>query len=118
MRAKLKGLHSPDIDDLESWSPGDGPFGLHLDAMIGPSDSKGEESFGITVCTPEWFANEQMRGHPIRSGLHTLFVVKYDYRVLSDYIERAAQRAEGKDWHEIGEKLSSLGRWEFAEYTP
>jgi len=28
MRAKLKGLHSPDIDALENWSPGDAPFGF------------------------------------------------------------------------------------------
>lgn len=118
MRAKLKRLHSPDIDNLEAWSPRDEPFGFYLDAMIGPSDSEGEESFGITVCTPQWFSNERMSGQTIRSGLHTLFVSRYDYRALWDFIERAAQRSEGKDWNEIGLKLSWLGQWEFADYTP
>ena len=118
MRAKLKRLYSPDVPNLETWSPCDGPFGFHLDAMIGPADSKGEESFGITVCTPEWFANELMRDQNIRSGIHTLFVANYDYRALWNYIERAAQRSEGENWSEIGAKLSWLGNWEFADYTP
>jgi hypothetical protein len=118
VRAKLKGLHSVDIDDLETWSPGDGASGFNLDAMIGPSESIGEESFGITVCTPECFANEQMSGQSIRSGIHTLFVIEYDYRALRNFIERAAQRSEGKDWHEIAVKLSWLGKWEFADYAP
>jgi immunity protein 8 of polymorphic toxin system len=118
VRAKLKRLHSPDIDDLESWSPGDEPFGFQVSALIGPADSKGEESFDMIVCTPEWFAREQMRGQAIRSGIHTLFVTRYDYRALWNFIERAAQRSEGNDWHEIGLKLAWLGNWEFADYTP
>ena len=49
MRAKLKGLHSPDIDNLENWSSGKKPFGFLLQAMIGPGDGPGEESFNLTV---------------------------------------------------------------------
>ena len=116
MRAKLKGLHCPEIDDLESWSPGDGPFGISVLALIGPADSTGEESFVLTICTPEWFAAEQMRGQSVRSGTHTLFVTKYDYRAIVNFIERAVHRAEGKTWREIAEQLSWLGHWEFADY--
>ena len=43
MRGKLKGLHSADVFNLETWSPGDEPFGFQLDAMIGPAESEGEE---------------------------------------------------------------------------
>jgi len=118
VRAKLKSLNSPDIAKLETWSPGDGPFGFHLDVFIATIDSEGEDRFGITVCTPEWFASEVMRGQAIRSGIHTLFVTTYDYRALWNFIERAAQRSEGANWSEIGAKLSWLGDWEFADYTP
>jgi len=117
VRGKLKGLHSADVFNLETWSPGDEPFGFQLDAMIGPAESEGEESFGMTVCTPEWFAKKQMSGQTIRSGEHTLFLTKYDYRALWNFIERAAQRSEGEDWSEIAAKLSWLGHWEFADYT-
>lgn len=117
MRATLKGLHSPDIDDLENWSPGDEPFGFLLQAMIGPSDGPGEESFDLTVCTPEWFAAHRMEAG-IVMGSRTLFVSAYDYRAVKAFLERAAQRAEGKNWREIAESLSWLGTWEFENYRP
>ena len=117
MRAKLKGLHSPDIDNLETWSPGGGPFGFFLQAMIGPSDGPGEESFNLTVCTPEWFAAHRMETG-IMMGSRTLFVSVYDYRAIRTYLERAAQRTEGKNWREIAESLSWLGEWEFENYQP
>ena len=116
MRAMLKRLHSPDIQNLESWSPGDEPFGFLLQAMIGPADGPGEESFDIMVCTPEWFSANRMNEKTIVSGAHTLFVASYDYRVLKAYIERAAQRYEEKTWPEIAARLSWLGHSEFAEY--
>jgi hypothetical protein len=117
MRAKLKGLHCPSIDDLENWSSGEEPFGIFIQAMIGPSDSPGEESFGLTVCTPDWFAANKM-GDGVTSADRTLFVKRYDYRVLLTYLERAAQRTEGKNWTEIAESLSWLGEWEFENYKP
>jgi hypothetical protein len=118
VRAKLKGLYSPDINELETWSPDGTSFGFPLEALIGPSESEGAESFSMTVCTPDWFANEGMSGQAIMSGNHTLFVTEHDYRALWQFIERAAQRSEGNNWHEIALKLSWLGRWEFADYTP
>ena len=117
MRAELKCLHCPNIDDLENWSPGDEPFGIFVQAMIGPSDGPGEESFNLTVCTPEWFAAHKM-GNGIVMGSRTLFVSRYDYRMIKAYLERAAQRAEGNSWREIAEGLSWLGEWEFENYRP
>jgi hypothetical protein len=117
VRAKLKRLYSPDIPDLENWQPGEGPFGFHLQAMIGPSDTEGAESFDMTVCTPDWFA-EQMQGQAVRSGNHILFVPAYDYRALKSFIERAVQRSEAENWNSLANRLSWLGHWEFADYQP
>jgi hypothetical protein len=116
MRAKLKGLHSPDIVDLISWSPGDDDFGFLLQIMIGPSDTEGFESFDVMVCTPRWF-EEQLKGQKIRSGEHTLFMDSYDYCALVNYIEKRVHSFEAVDWQGLVAKLSSLGRWEFADYA-
>jgi hypothetical protein len=117
MRAKLKGLHSADVLDLENWTPESGPFGFSLQAMIGPSDSEGAESFSLTVCTPEWFSLHRMNGG-MTSGHHTVFVTNYNYRSLVVFLERAVQRAEGTTWRELAEGLAWLGEWEFASYRP
>ena len=118
MRAKLKGLHSPDIDDLEHWSPDSDSFGFLLQAMIGPADGSGHESFDLIVCTSDWFADHEMAEAPIRSGHHTLFVKRYDYRMLKAFIERAVHAVEADSWSGVAEKLSWLGNWEFANYRP
>jgi Immunity protein 8 len=113
MRAKLKGLHSPDISDLENWQPEKSSFGFLLRAMIGPADREGAESFDMMVCTPEFF-REQLRG--VMSGMHTLFMPSYDYSALRNFIERAVHRAEAEDWEKLAARLSWLGHWEFADY--
>jgi hypothetical protein len=115
MRAILKAMHSPDVPDLETFIPDDGPFGFLLQAFIGPSDADGAESFDLTVCTSEWFAFRRVRGQSIVSGYHTLFVDEYDFQALKNFLERSVQRSEGETWGEIAGKLSWLGQWEFAE---
>jgi hypothetical protein len=118
MRAKLKELHSLNIDDLEHWSPDGDSFGFLLQAMIGPANGPGYESFDIVVCTPDWFADHEMANATIRSGHHTLFVKAYDYRQIRAFIERAVHAVEADTWSQIAERLSWLGLWEFANYRP
>lgn len=114
MKGQLKRLHSPDVADLESYSPGDAPFGFLLQAMIGPVESDGAEAFSMMVCTPEWFAKVMLKETTIRSGVHTIFVTTYDYRKLQTFIERAVHAAEEPTWGEIARRLSWLGDWEFS----
>ena len=85
--------------------------------MVGPVDGKGEESFGVTVCSPSWFAAE-MGKEEIRSGHHTIFMREYNYEILRAFIERAIHRIEAPTWKELAEKLSWLGHWEFDDYKP
>ena len=60
MRAQLKRLHSPDVWDLKSFKP-DGPFSILVEAMAGPVDAPGEESFDIIVCTYDWLPTTSQR---------------------------------------------------------
>jgi hypothetical protein len=115
IRAELKRLHSPDVFNLEDFQP-DGSFGILVQAMVGPSSAPGEESFGIIVCTPAWFA-DRMAGD-IYPGRHHLFVRRYDFHLLKKYLERYCSTCTVASWHEVAEKLGRLGHWEFEDYKP
>jgi hypothetical protein len=72
MEAQLKSLHSPDVPNLESWVPEDpASWVFLLQAMIGPKNAEGEESFDIMVCTPSWLATT-LSTDGIRTGEHML----------------------------------------------
>lgn len=116
IRAELKRLHSPDVDDLKGYSPEESDnFGFLLQAMIGPADCEGEESFDMVVCTPEWLK----RTYPateIILGCHYLIVFRYDYENLAGYIARFAERCSGESWRDVAQQLTRLGKWEFEDY--
>jgi hypothetical protein len=84
--------------------------------MVGPSGSVGEESFGITVCTPEWF--EQNMKDSVTSGRHYLFVKEYDYQELKSFLIKYCSTSMGNSWAEVAEKVARIGYWEFEDYKP
>jgi hypothetical protein len=117
MRAELKALHSPDVQDLENWQPTDPErFGFLLQAMIGPFCGQGMESFDIQVCTPAWFGQNMLSDVDLRTGEHIIFMSRYDYRALVGFIERYCHRCEGETWRDVAQRLGRLGRWEFEDY--
>jgi hypothetical protein len=114
----LKRLHSPDIFDLESFSPADPTcFSFLLQAMFGPAGSEGEESFDIVVCTPRWLSAEVER-KGIVDGRHHLIVGQFDFAQVSAFLSEYAKTCAGKTWREVAVKLARLGHWEFEDYTP
>jgi hypothetical protein len=118
MRAKLKALHSPDID-LEAFSPTDPTsFGFLLQAMIGPEDQDGAESFDIEVCTPKWLMERQQSGAApaVVLGTHMMFVSCFDLGQIRGELDRYCERCVGADWAALANKLASLGAWEFQDY--
>ena len=117
MKAELKRVHSPDVQDLERYIP-ENPenFGFLLQAMIGPEGTEGEESFDIEVCTPKWL--EEIYGpEDVVIGRHHLIVREYNYARLVGVIKKYLQQCSGEDWTQIGKKVSRLGKWEFEDYT-
>ena len=117
MRASLRGLLlSPDPrtlpDDAASFM-----FGAQL--LVGPADGPGEESFDLTVCSPEWLAEQCRSGEPV-NGLHHVIVDwdSYDERVLRRWLEARVHAVEADSWDGIADQLRFLGGWEFDGYRP
>jgi|ERR1700740_3601776 Immunity protein 8 len=110
--AELKKLTSTDVS-LETFRP-QGPFGVYVLAMVGPAGEPGEESFGITVCTSEWF--EQSMKDPVVSGRHHLFVKEYNFEELKSYLSKYCRTCMGDSWAEVAEKVACIGNWEFEDY--
>lgn len=117
MKATLKRVHSPDIENLPSYSPEDSEkFSFLLQAMVGPEGKEGEESFDIEVCTPNWMI-DNFGEEKVVLGLHRLILIEYDYEIMISAIERFLEGCSGDNWPEIAQKVSQLGRWEFENYS-
>lgn len=116
MRAVLKSL---DLEPDPSTLPADpAEFSLLARMIVGLPDTPGEESFDITVCTPEWLAQacEQVGG--IYSARHHIVVSleQFDQRALHAWLSAQVQNVEADTWAGIGERLGRLGYWEFEDY--
>jgi Immunity protein 8 len=118
VRPVLKRLHSPDIPDLESYSPEDpNSFSFLLQAMFGPEGGEGDESFDIVICTPAWLSREVARKGFV-DGRHHLIVREYNLSHLRSFLSQYAKNSASNTWQEAANKLSRLGKWEFEDYKP
>jgi hypothetical protein len=113
VKAALRAVHSPDVEDLASYAPGD-EFGFLLEMMIGPREEEGEEAFELVVCTPGWLART-LENHPV-SGAGYLFVGRYDFAAIEAYLRTHVEMVEGATWKDVATKLSRFARWEFEDY--
>ena len=117
MRAEIRYFHSPDVEDLENWSP-ETPdcFSYLLQVFIGPKDGKGEESFDFIVCTPAWLKDHYSFDSvvPLR---HYLLVFRHQFDAVRKTLEELVDRAQGDTWNELAIWLASYGKWEFDGYS-
>jgi len=117
MKAEVKSIHAPEVNDLKSYTPQDREcFALQLQVMVGPKGMEGEESFDLTVCTPKWLL-KQYDKDDIVVGRHHIIVFEYHYHKMIDFIKRLIESCEGDDWEEVAQKVSRYGMWEFEDYT-
>jgi hypothetical protein len=116
VRAEIKGIISPDVGDLSVYSPNDPDvFGFLAQLLIGPKHAESQESFEVMVCTPKWLS-ENFPKDRIVLGCHHLIVFEYNYRALMKYLNRYVETLDGETWHELAQKLTRLGAWEFENY--
>ena len=118
MQAELKHLDfEPDPATL-SGDPAE--FSLLARMIVGRPDSPGQESFDVTVCTPEWLAEACRKSGGIYDPRHHLVVnlEEFDKRSLHDWLAARVRNVRGETWSEVGERLGRLGYWEFEDYAP
>jgi len=112
----IRRFHSPDVYDLRHWSPDDPTcFGFLLQALIGPKDGEGEESFDFVVCSPKWLRRKYGDDAAILGRYHILLFV-YDFDRIREAIEAIVAHATGSNWREVASKIARHGRWEFENY--
>ena len=117
MRAKIRHIFSPDIENLETWYPEDPDrFGFLLELIIGPADEEGEELFTFEVCTPQWL-RERRETESAVFGHHRILVFDYDYRRIRQMVEGLVERTRGESWTEVATKLNRYATWEFEDYS-
>lgn len=117
MRATLKSL---DLDPDPSTLPGDpSEFALLARMIVGAPNTPGEESFDVTICSPEWLAKTCRHVGGIYNARHHLVVnvEDFDVRELRSWLAARVQEATGESWPEIGQRLGRLGYWEFEDYS-
>jgi Immunity protein 8 len=117
MRAVLRRLHSPDADPLSEFAPHDPEaFSILVQALVGPSDGEGEESFDFLVCTPRWLAAQEFEKGFVWPRSH-LLLQRWDYTVVERAIGDVIVHAEGPDWPSVAAQIGRYGGWELEGYT-
>ena len=115
VRAVLKSL---DLDPDPSTLPDDpSDFALLARMIVGPPDTPGEESFDVTVCSPQWLAKTCREVGGIYNARHHLVVSidDFDVRVLRAWLAARVREDEADTWSQIGERLGRLAYWEFED---
>ena len=118
MIPELKDFYSTEVEDLENYQPEDPEkFSFDLAILVGPKGEEGAEKFEMEVCTFKWL-EETCGEDEVAMSRHRLMVHYYNYKRIIDFIEHYLRtRCSGENWHEVGEKVSRLGYWEFEDYV-
>jgi hypothetical protein len=117
MFAKIKQIHSPDVDFVDYWPEDKNNFGFLLELSIGTKDSNGMDIFQLMVCTPDWFKAKNVN-QVAAWGYSYLFVFKYDFPVIMAFITKHIEKMYGDDWTSIAAKIDRYAMWEFQDYQP
>jgi hypothetical protein len=115
MRATLKSLS---LDPEPATLPEDpAEFSLRARMIVGPADGPGEESFDITVCTPEWLS-QTCREAGFYDARHHVVVNldAFEKGAFHRWLAARVESIQGVSWHEVGERIGRIGYWEFEDY--
>jgi hypothetical protein len=115
VRAALRSIEF--VPDPLSLSGDASGFAFAARLIIGPDDAPGDESFDVTVCSPEWLA-ERSRNEGIIDGRHhaVVNVDAFDERDLRKWLEQRVASVEAPTWPEVAARLARFAYWELEDY--
>lgn len=104
-------LHSPDIDiGVLPADPSD--CAVLVQAMIGPDDAPGEESFDLLVVTPA--ALERLAP---RWGRGLLVLKQFSWDEVRRHVDRLVAQCQERSWPDAARQLARWTDWEFDGYS-
>ena len=115
MKAELRRIHSPDVQDLRDWTPKSNDSIL-LQLMVGPEGEAGEDSFDLELCTVESLA-DRVREFGVLDGRHHLVFERYDFAEIERYLKRRVAECVGDSWEQVASRVAQIGRWEFEDLS-
>ncbi len=116
MHAQIRRFSTTEGGDPAAYRPVDPDrFAVTLRLLVGPSDAEGEESFDVTICTPQWLGQECGRNGFVL-GRHHLVVLSYDFASIRRILVKLVERYSGSTWQEVAAKVSRIAFWEFEDY--
>lgn len=111
MGIQLKRLHSPDLPEGDiPENPTD--CAVLVQAMIGPVDGPGEESFDFLVVTPD-----ALKRLAPRWGRGLLVLPAFSWDQVRRHVERLVAQCGDDSWANATQRLSRFADWEFESYT-
>ncbi len=117
VKAEVLQISTNDGEDLDDVVLDSDEVDVWITVLAGPAGGPGEDSFQLRVRTPGSLTKELDQCGPLH-GRHTVVVATWDPRQIRSFVNRLFKETEGRDWNEVGEKLSRLGHWEFEDYEP
>jgi hypothetical protein len=106
--AELRGLFCNNNPSLGDYRPLDeGFFGLKIEITVGVDENDFEKKYWVYVCTTKWFEENVMKDNPIALGFGHLFVERYDYDKLFDFLKSYVQGCKGT-WDDVDRKMGRL----------
>lgn len=116
VHAVLRDLLTPDVESLRHWVPSEQPA-IQVQAIVGPSDGPGDESFDLTLCTPAWLAQLAARDGIVDGRHHLVVADELDVDRIEAFIRKRIETSCGETWRDVAERVGRLGRWEFEDYA-
>lgn len=111
MRAQIRSF---DWDDLGRDHPVDQTVNLVM--HIGPLNSPGDETFQVTICTPQAL-DALLASDGIFIGRHHLIVNDLNTAKIEAFLQDRLRRLDGDTWQQLAEKIGRIGYWEFEDYS-
>lgn len=112
----LKHIICPDIPELDKKGiDSEHEICVLVQALIGPQDHEGYESFEFVVCNGIWVTNRIE--DDIVVGKNKIFLKHFILSDVEDVIRRIILSCAGPSWDDVAVKISRYGLWEFEDYV-